>query len=142
MSRVRQMVDLRWSDSGDLMLDSNDNDLKDTAKENLQAAVQHIQARLQSTRGDWAGSPETGASLTRFVGKHSTPELGQEMETVILNELVRGGLFRPNEIRVQVFPISKQALAAIVAVTPAGQRETVQIAISYDLQDNKVSLRN
>jgi len=141
-SRLRNLVDLRWTDSGDLCLDSEDGDLKDTAKENFQAAIQHIEARLQSTAGDWQTSPETGAGIKRFAGKQSNPELGSQLETVILNELTRGQLFKPNEVDVQVFPISEKAIACMIFVRPNGQRETMQIAISYDLQDNKVSVRN
>lgn len=142
MSRIRRMVDLRWSDSGDLVLDDNDGDLLDTSKENMQAAIQHIEARLQSSRGDWAGAPQTGATLKRFAGRPNTAEVGVEMENAILNELTRGGLFKPTELTVNVFPLSPTAIAAMVAVRPTGQRETMQIVISYDLQDNKVSLRN
>lgn len=135
-------MDLRWTDAGDLMLDDRDNDLKDTAEENLQGAIQHIEARLQSTKGDWRHSPYTGTGLKRFAGRPNTPELGAEMETAILNELTRGGLFSPGEIKVQVFPVSQEALAAFVQVKPGGGRETMQLVISYNLQDNKVSVRN
>ena len=142
MHRLRRLVDLRWSDSGDLVLDADDGDLKDTRRENFQAAIQHIETRLQSTPGDWRTSPQTGAGLKRFAGRPSTAEVGAEIETAILNELTRSGLFSPTELEVQVFPISKTKLACMVFVRPAGQRETMQIVVSYDLQDNKISLRN
>jgi len=141
-SRLRSLVDLRWSDAGDFVIDSEDGDLKDTSKENMQSAIQHIQARLQSTVGDWANSPSTGAGLKRFAGQHSSAELGAQMETTILNELTRGQLFRPSEVEVHAFPISEKAIACMIFVRPAGQRETMQIAISYNLQDNKISVRN
>lgn len=141
-SRLRRMVDLYWSDSGDFMLDSRDRDLLDTKEKNLQAVLQKIETRLNSSRGDWRQNPQLGATLSRFAGRPNTPEVGAEMETVIKNELVRGGLFSPNELTVQVFPISENALAAFVQVQPAGGRETAQLVISYSLQDNKLSLRN
>lgn len=141
-SRLKNLVDLRWSDAGDLVVDSEDNDLKDTSKEKLQAAIQHIEARLESSSGDWKTSPDTGAGLKRFAGKQSSPELGRQMEVVIMNELTRGQLFRPSEVEVRAFPLSERAIACMIFVRPDGQRETMQIAISYNLQDNKVSLRN
>ena len=141
-ARLRRMVDLRWIDSGDFSLDPRDKDLKDTREENLQSALQKVEARLQSSKGDWAKSPQTGANLKQFAGRANTPELGAEMETVIKNELIRGGLFRPNELTVQVFPISETQLAAFVQVRSTGSREATQLVISYSLQDNKVSLRN
>jgi len=136
------MNDFRWIDSGDFMLDSRDTDLKDTSEENLQSALQKIEAKLQSTKGDWKNNSQLGADLKQFAGRPNTPEVGAEMETVIINELVRGGLFSPNELTVQVFPISKTQLAAFVQVQPTGTREATQLVISYSLTDNKVSLRN
>ena len=120
MSRLRNLVDMRWSDSGDYVVDTNDNDLKDTARENMQAALQHVQARMESTKGDWLYSPETGASLKRHAGRHNSEEVGLEMQNDILNELVRGGFLSPSEVQVQVFPMSETALAAILYIKPHG----------------------
>lgn len=136
------MNDLRWIDSGDFAIDTRDMDLKDTSEENLQSALQKIEGRLQSTRGDWKQNPSMGANLKQFAGRPNTPEVGAEMETVIKNELIRGGLFAPQELTVQVFPISETQLAAFVQVQPTGTREATQLVLSYSLTDNKVSLRN
>lgn len=141
-SRLRRMVDLRWSDSGDLMLDIRDNDLLDTKEQNLQSAMQKIEARIQSTKGDWRLNPSLGASLKKFAGRPNTAEVGAEIESVLRNELTRGGLLAPGELSVRVFPISPHQVAAFIQVQPNGTRETMQLVISYSLQDNKVSVRN
>lgn len=141
-SRLRYLVDFRFSDSGDFVLDTRDNDLMDTKEENFQGAIQRIVNRLQSSKGDWKASPQTGASLIRFAGRPNSPSVGAEIEIAVKNEFIRDGFLRSGEVSVQVFPISKTALGILVHITPDGQRQTMQIALSYDLQDNKVSLRN
>lgn len=140
--RLKELVDLRWSDSGDLFLDPLDNDLKDTKKELMQAAIQHLQARLKSSPGDWKHSPQTGAGLDSFAGRANTPTLGADIESRIVNELTRGGFFRFDELRVQAFPENKHSIGIFIQVFPRGQRETMQVVISYSLQDNKISVRN
>lgn len=141
-SRLRLITDLRWSDSGDFVIDTNDNDLKDTSKENYQGAIQHIETRLQSNPGDWASSPETGTKLNRFVGKPNTAATGADIETAIYNGLTRGGFISPAEIQVTAFPISVHSIMSMVYLRPKGQQQVMQIPISYNLQDNKISLRS
>ena len=139
--RLRSLIDLRWTDSGDLMLDPRDKDLKDTRHENLQSALQHIEARLQSTRGDWKGSPATGANLMRFAGRPNTAALGAEIEDAVLNELTRGGLFSPSEVVVQVFPVDRSTIGIFVRLNPVGTRGAIQLVLDYSLQDTKISVR-
>lgn len=141
MPRLRSLVDFRWSSSGDLVIDS-DGDLKDTAKENYQGAIQRLEARLQSSRGDWKFSPTLGASLSRFAGKPNTADVGAEVQQAVLSELMRGGFLSPREVTVHVFPLSVSQLAVVVDVAPAGERETLRILVGYDLTDNKISVRN
>jgi len=140
--RLKDLVDLHWSDSGDLLLDPLDNDLKDTKHNLMQAAIQHLQARLQSTPGDWKHSPETGAGLDSFAGRANSPTTGADIESRVMNELTREGFFLPEELVVQAFPLDKHSIGLYIRVTPRGQREGMQVVISYSLQDNKVSVRN
>jgi len=136
------MDDLYWNSSGDFVLDPVDNDLMDTKKLNYRGAIQRILTRLQSSKGDWKSSPQTGANLKRYVGMPNSAEIGREIENAILNELVRSGLVSPQELTVQAFPISEGAIATIVQVTPAGQRESITLVHSYNLVDNKLTMRN
>lgn len=142
MSRLRDMHDLYWDDSGDLVLDQDELDLKDTKKENYRGAIQRIQTRIKSSKGDWKGSPQTGANLLRFNGMPNTRETGAEMESALMNELTRGSLLLPAELEVVAFPISDRAIAAFVRVSPLGQSEAITLVNSYDLANNKVSVRN
>ena len=142
MGRLREMTDFRWSSSGDFVLDSEDQDILDTSRENFQGAIQRLQNRIGSRKGDWQHAPSVGATLHRFVGKPNTPEVGAEIQQAIVNELTRGNLLTPNELEVQVFPISKTSIMVFVRVVPRGQRETISLIASYDLTDNKISMRN
>lgn len=142
MRPLREMHDLSFSSSGDFMLDANDLDIKDTKRDNYQGAIQRIQTRIQSNKGDWRHSPQTGGDLSKFAGLPNKPEVGQEIELQMVNELVRGGLLSPRELIVQAFPISPSQVAVFVQVTPSGQRETIRLISSYSLSDNKVSVRN
>ena len=141
-TRLRRMQDFRFSDSGDFMVDEDDNDLRDTRGENMQSIQQHIAARIQSSKGDWRTSPGLGVSLIRFAGRPNTPEVGAEIQTAVVNELIRGGLFAANEIDVQVFPFNRHHVGVYIVIQPRDGRETMQLLISYSLQDNKVSLRS
>jgi hypothetical protein len=136
------MHDLKWSSSGDFVLDEVELDLKDTRDENYRGAIQRVQARLQSSKGDWQGSPQTGAGLKKYAGLPNTPEVGRDLQNAISNELMRGSLLSPQEVRVDVFPISRTSIATLVHIAPLGQRETITLINSYDLADNKVSPRN
>jgi hypothetical protein len=136
------MHDLKWSSSGDFVLDENELDLKDTRDENYRGAIQRIQTRLQSSKGDWRASPQTGANLKTYAGLPNTPTTGAEVQNAIVNELMRGSLLRPQEVQVDVFPLSESAMATLVRISPLGQRETITLINSYDLADNKISPRN
>lgn len=142
MPRLRDMHDLYWDDSGDICLDQDDKDLKDTKKENYRGAIQRVQARIGSSKGDWSGSPQTGANLRRFHGRPNSAETGRAIESALTNELVRGSFLLPNEVEVSAFPISKTHIATFVRISPLGQAEAITLINSYDLADNKVSVRN
>lgn len=141
-SRLSKLNDLRWSDSGDFMLDSKDKDLLDTSKEKLQALIQRIEDRLKSNRGDWKFFPSLGASLTRFAGRANNQATATEIEVAVINELTRGGLISSREIVVQAFPTDTNAIAIYIKIVPIGSLNSMQLLLSYNLHDNKIHVRN
>lgn len=141
MARFEQIVDLYWTEAGDLAL-SQQGDLRDTKTDAYRGFVQRIDTRVSSARGDWKTELQMGAGLTDFVGKRNTPELAKAIRQRIYNELYQEDLLRASEVSVDVIPISGSKLAIAVIVKPPNATGQITRLYSYSLTDNKIYLRS
>jgi len=60
--RDYRVLDLRWTDSGDITL-GKDGDLGDTSKHSLLSFLQEVKTRIRSELYDWKLHPHICASL-------------------------------------------------------------------------------
>lgn len=141
-NRLREDVDFYWLSSGDLCLDSERGDIKDTSRYNYRSTIQRILTRVMSKPGDWRVTDNMGANLEQFLGRPNDQETGLEIQSAVYYELVANDFLRPNEVEVEVFPLSKTQVVIIVKVTPANQRDAIKLIFSYDARDNIVVPRN
>ena len=100
---ARDAVDFRFTPSGDpALLPSGD---LMTASGRLYRE-QQVRIRLSLARGDWASDPNLGADLDELRGRENTEELSREITQRVIRALTYDGLFLPEEISVEVIPLS------------------------------------
>lgn len=140
-SRWSTIDDLFFTSDGDFRLGDN-GDIKKTLHVKSRTLQQRVYSRLASNKGDWKHLPDIGVGLTRFVGLPNNAQVGKLIEQSIYSELYRGGLLKQGELKVTVFPVSQESIAALIEVNPAGAGERFSISVAYDMRDNKLSFRN
>ena len=141
-NRFSKENDLYFTSAGDYVLDSGSGDFKDTLRVKLRSLIQRITTRIQSTKGDWRLQLDVGANLMEFAGQRNTAEVGERIRRAVMAGLTSDGFLSGNELNVQVFPVSKTAVAIVVRVVPIGQIEEVYVSFTYDARDNKLVPRN
>lgn len=141
-SRLSTSVDMFWLTHGDFVLDANTGDLKDTRREQYRDLIQRADTRIRSGQSDWRLSDLQTAGLQQFYGKQNTAELGQDIKDAVFSALTARGFLRPNEVSVEVFPVSLTEVVLIVLIRPAGQRTQIYLNYTYDGRDNKIVPRN
>jgi hypothetical protein len=137
----REKVDLLWNDSGDISIDELSEDIATTKDVMYRALVQQIQDMVQSTQGDWLLNPEIGCNLGMFAGKPNTAATGAAMKKQVKELLVRRGIVTNSEISVEVFPTSPSQIGLVIFVKPLGTNSTSRLIYSYDMFENKLTLR-
>ncbi len=141
MARLKDSVDLYFTETGDFFLDTN-GDLADTSKDLYRGLVQRIDTRMKSSKQDWATQPSVGAGLTDFLGKRNTAELGQVIKSRVYSELYQEDLLRAGEVVVETFPISKTQVGISIIISPPRSSGRIALIYSYDMRDNKLMMRN
>ena len=142
MNFQKSKVDLLFSTSGDLCLDSTKGDLADSKKYAYRALIQQIKARLMSSPGDWKLAGGIGAGLNRFSGKPNNQEIGGLIKDSIIRALTLNSFLKSNEFSVEVFPVSKQQIGILLSVKPYGSIENLRLTFSYDFKENNIVGRN
>jgi hypothetical protein len=138
--RFKSMSDLYYTTRGDFALGEN-GDLKDTKNDIYRSLIQMILDRLMSNQGDWILHPEKGTGLNSIMGRPNTADNAKELKASIQNALLYNGLLRMQEFTVDVVPISKTEVMAVVIIVPPGASQAVFIPLTYDLRTNRVTPR-
>jgi hypothetical protein len=141
MARYQNIVDLLFSESGDFVLGEN-GDLADTRSRAYRGFIQMVLNRIMSSKGDWPLHPDIGVGLNAFVGKPNTKVIADRIKQKIVSELSKDDLIRGNELIVDIFPVSSNAIAIGVIVSPPGSGRQINLVFTYDMRDNKLIPRN
>jgi hypothetical protein len=141
-NRFSRDIDLYFTSAGDYFLDPDVNDLLDTRKIKLRCLIQRVMTRIRASKGDWRSQPQIGAQIAGFAGRPNTAETAEEIKSMLSNELMVDGFLKPNEVAIEIFPVSKRQIAIILQIRPMGQIEEVFLSFTYDARDNKLVARN
>lgn len=133
--------DFYFTSEGDFFL-SEAGDFEDTQNHQYRALIQQILTRLMSTRGDWPLQPTVGANLGEFLGAANTAQTGQLIRARILSELSREALLNPQDMKVDVVPVSRNAVMILLVIVPPGSTQAVYLNFTYNLSENKLVPRN
>lgn len=135
--RPKQIRDFYYTDQGDFFLGEN-GDLEDTRMFLYRGLIQKIRTRLEANKGDWSLYPDIGAGLQGFRGRTNTRGLGDEIKSVVTNEVLRTNMLRSSEFTVDVIPTSDSSLMIILYIKPAGELGQIILPVSYDMRENKI----
>lgn len=141
MARMKEIVDLVYTESGDFFLGKN-GDLADTKLDLYKGFIQRVHTRMSSGKGDWLTEPEVGVGLTTFVGKQNTAKVAEAIKRKVYSELLQDDLLRPAELVVDVLPVTEHEIAIALIITPPRSRQQLTLMYTYSVADNKVHLRS
>ena len=143
MATYYDAVDLMWTDDGDFVISRN-GDIADTEFDPLMAVKQDIYDRVKSDKGDYSEAPNTGATLSDFVGEKNTRENGQEIQRRIFSSLATGGsAIGLGDVSIRVFPLDIYSVAVRLELrvqpTPWNQKTTlISPTMIYSFSENHV----
>ena len=134
-------IDLYYTEDGDYFLDTVREDIADTKEDLYRSFVQRVDTIMNYSKGDWILQPTLGAGLSDFLGKKSSAALTRLIKDRIYSELIRDELVRPNEIKIDVIPVTATKIAIILFVKPPQSLETIKRVYYYDLRETKIDRR-
>ena len=137
MANPKAINDLLYTDNGDFWVGSN-GDLEETKNYLYKGLIQKIRTRLESNPGDWKLQPGIGAGLQGFRGRENTRNLGDEIKTVVANEILQIGFLSPNEFVVDVIPTSTTSIMIIIAIKTPRDNGQIILPVTYDMRENKI----
>lgn len=140
MARYNKIVDLYFSEDGDFAL-GKDGDLKDTSLEEYRGFIQMIDTSVRSSKGDWVLQNSIGADLSYYIGKPNTRRIGDAIASAIYSELYSEDLVRPDEVTIQVVPMTDSIVSIILFITPPFSNNRIVLSYSYNMKDNKLFYR-
>ena len=112
---MKQIVDLKESMSGDLVLAGGD--IADTGNDYAQAGYQIIKTILNTEVGDCDLYPDLGFNSYLYEGKSNSSATAQEFSQAIKDAITINSFFYANEISVDVFPTGKNTMACKIILT-------------------------
>lgn len=143
-ARYGRINDLLWADDGDFVLQPQirtgelgiptGGDFADTKALKLRGWLQRVKTRLHSATQDWKYLG-IGANLGNFISAKNTKETGDAIRERIINELTIDGLCYPQELRVEVVPLTPSYIGVVLAVRPPGSNQDVIITHGIGLRD-------
>ena len=139
-SRYKGTHDIYFSSEGDLVIDPQRADLKDTKNLIYRDLIQRILTRVSSSRGDWSLQSQVGATLAAFIGKPNNATIGRAIKNAVENEISR--ILQPADYSVDVFPTSQFEMMLVIMVQERTQEQGVFLNFSYDMRDNRLVPRN
>lgn len=113
--RDYRVLDLRWTDSGDLTI-GDDGDLGDTSKHSLLSFLQEVKTRIRSELYDWTLNPHIGASLIDLIGEPNDRETAEEGKTRIISALVKDNLVDASILSVSYIPTALNHLLYRISI--------------------------
>jgi hypothetical protein len=134
--------DFLFSAEGDFYLDESRGDLADTKNYQHRDFQQKLLTRIQSKKGDWKLQQDVGTGLSRFVGQPNTREVGERIKNAVYNDLVNSKLLSPEELLVDVIPISEEAIMVVLLITPPGASDRYTYVFSYSMKDDQIVPRS
>ena len=143
MGTFYDAIDLLWTDDGDYAV-SREGDVADTEFDALLAIKQDMYDRVKSDKMDYAEAPETGATLSDFVGETNTRERGMEIERRVFSSFITGGdSISLGDVSIRVFPTSLDTVNIRVELrvkpTPWNQQtRLVSMNLLYAYNENHV----
>lgn len=141
MPRLHEINDLYFTEAGDFFV-SAQGDLLDTKYDSYRGMIQRIDTRIKSAKNSWDLQPNIGASLTDFLGKRSSSELGRTIKQRLYNELYQDDLLRSGELTVDVFPATATQLGIAIIIKPPGVTGQITRMYTYSLSDNQIFIRS
>ncbi len=128
-------IDLRWAQSGDLVL--LNGDLQDTSKTFGQGFLQEVMTRVNYALGSWKTNPSIGSTLDEFEGQPNNEDTGKRLESSVQSCLTRDGFLSPSDFEVAAVPVGpsqillRLAFLGILTDQPVDSR--IILNIIYDL---------
>lgn len=139
MGKYNNQVDLTWGSSGDLVLDTNTNDLEDTHNRKGRNYLQRIETRLKAAPGDWKFmNGSAAANLRMALGKPNSPQTQELVRTWAVNALMFGGFLSADEFKLDVAPGGHHSVLIFLQVQPRGERQAIIQVYRYDFAERAV----
>jgi hypothetical protein len=138
MSRFSREVDFLFSHAGDFFIDSEKEDIQDTSLLLERSLIQRLNNQLRSSSNSWRLEPGVGAGIADLAGRANSSETGAELERRVLGAITGPSLLRPNEVKVEVFPLSETQVGIYIEVAPANGRAKLFFNYYYDVKDNVI----
>lgn len=142
MGYHKSKVDLYFTESGDFALDAKREDLLDTSNSNYRAFIQEILTRALSNKGEWRMQPDIGANINDYLGQPNNAVLGQRVYNSLYNALTQNGFLKSSELKIDVFPISKNDIGILLTIQPHGDYQQVKLSFTYTSADHRLIPRN
>lgn len=135
--------DFFFSEEGDYI--SSDGDIKSTHDNPLRAILQEIESIVKYAVGDWniTGANEKGVAYHIPLGEPNTPQTAEQWDNAILTALTVHGLVDSNDISIESFPVSWDALFTLItlSVQPSEQNggvTSIELPITVSIQTGEI----
>jgi len=137
--RDYRVLDLRWTDSGDITL-GKDGDLGDTSKHSLLSFLQEVKTRIRSELYDWKLHPHIGASLIDLVGEPNNKDTAEEGKTRIIAALIKDNLVDAGVLSVSYIPTGLNHLLYRITIRlpDLSPDQVVSLNLLLDVEDFEV----
>lgn len=98
--------------------------------------LQLIQSRLRTDNPDWYLYDEVGASLSDFIGEENSPETASEIESRIIETLIRNDAFTLEELEVNVVPTSINEILVDIILDSENRYLRYAFSLDFDIGIN------
>ena len=123
-------MDLKLTDDGDLVLDSNGDLVTVSGDEELAQAVRF---RLKTLKGDYTLAPSIGTSLEQFIGEENSPDTRSLIESTVSDSLTFDNLLINPSVR--CIPLSENEIFILVEFpSTEDDDKKIQLSSSLDLK--------
>lgn len=135
------MIDLDFTEDGDLFLDNNKS-LKIINDDYNEILIKTIKNRIQSANRDWDNDKIYALSLDDFQGERLTNDIIQYMKYQMYQTLTADGLLNINEILIVTSPFIDKFLNFTIVVNRKDKYgNDLIINFGYDMRMNKIMPR-
>ncbi len=105
--------DIKVTTTGDLVVDDT-GDL--TLSSPQQSFTQMLDMRVKTSALEMSMSPYFGCNLRKYLGKPNSKAVGDKIEQSIRYGLTNDGFIAPEDLTVDVVPVSLEKMAALIRV--------------------------